>query len=851
MFEKMHFIKKLLVALFLLGGSFPVFSQVDTAFWFAVPKLAHTHQHWPIVLVVSNTEPQQATVTVTKANSGQQVGTPLTVPANGSATMTLVSNEAGLTGFECEYNTTSPFGLYIHSNRKINAYVALQENNSEIYALKGESGLGTHFFVPMQFKYNTGTGNQSDGYYGTCRNAVEIIATENATTVHITPSVQCGNHSANQEFTVTLQKGQVYCLASNSQAPTGHLFGTIITADKPIVVDASDDSVNPGNGSSNYDLVADQLVPEELAGNEYVVIPSPSGVSNSTVGGGLSDYAFIFALEDYTDIDIYYEGNNGLETKHYTNRMRGDTVSFHFPNNNPAYIYSYHMDANTGNMDPKKIIVFQLTGAGNELGGTQLPFINCTGSQNVTYRPLAHPSNYQKSLFFILICEQGAINGFQIQTSMGNIQINNNEWHNVPGSGILKYCRKNISSYATSSYINISNSQSRFHLGMIDFNDAGTQYSDCSISYFSNYASESSIKWDTTITHSDYCQGETIYLDFDSIDVNISRVMGPNYDEPTGPFLINDAVQSNSGTYYVYALDARCPSSILLDSIEITVHPTVESVMYDTICPGASYFQNGFQISGDTTAIPRTIVDTVITQTFEFGCDSLLILNLKIRDSVLSEFSKKACNNYMWEGQIYTSSNDYKRTFTDVNGCDSIVTLHLEIEEPKVEIIPSSDDFCEFGEMVLTAESDYNSYRWSTGDTTAFISVTQPGLYTVTAIQGDCQATDKFETPDCPLNIFIPSGITPSLQDGLNDYLYIPEYVHRFIKEIDLEIYNRWGELIYKTNDMNFRWYGNIDGKGEGTRAQVSNVYIYILHYLPNNGKDEKWRVKKGTVTVL
>ena len=77
-------------ALVLLCGNQYVFSQVDTAFWFAVPKLAHTHVHWPIVLVVSNTESQQATVTVTKAASGQQVGTPLTVPANGSATMRML-----------------------------------------------------------------------------------------------------------------------------------------------------------------------------------------------------------------------------------------------------------------------------------------------------------------------------------------------------------------------------------------------------------------------------------------------------------------------------------------------------------------------------------------------------------------------------------------------------------------------------------------------------------------------------------------------------------------------------------------------------------------------------------------
>ena len=859
-FEMRRFIKRLMFALVLLCGSQSVFSQVDTAFWFAVPKLAHTHVHWPIVLVVSNTESQQATVTVTKAASGQQVGTPFTVPANGSATMTLVSNEAGLNGYECEYNTISPHGLYIQSNRKINAYVALQNNNSEIYALKGGNALGTQFFVPMQFQYTTGNGNQSDGTYGTCRNAVEIIATEDNTTVTITPSQTCGTgsnqHQAGSTFSITLQRGQVYCLASNSQAATGHLDGTIITSNKPIVVDVSDDSVNPGNGSGNYDLVADQIVPEDLAGSEYVVFPSPNAAGNSTTGGGMSDYAFIFVLDDNTDVTIYYETNSGnQESTQYQNLMRGDKRSFHFTNYKPAYIRAYHENPD-GTRSPRKLFVFQLTGAGNELGGTQLPQINCTGSQTVTYRPLQHPNNDPKHIFLNLVCTQLSVygsnqitEGFQIQTNSGNIQIMASDWHTVPGSPSMYYCQKDISNYATRQYIKVSNSVGKFHMGVIDYHQP-SGYDDCSISYFSSYVSGSEIHWSSP---SDYCQGDTMFFDFDSINASILRVLGPNnFEINSPPFQLDNAMPSDSGWYTVIANDSRgCPLDPLMsDSIKIMVHPIVDTVLYDTICPGVAYTQNGFDIPIDSTVVPHTIVDTVVTQTVEFGCDSLLILHLKVRDSVFGEFSKKACNQYTWNGQTYRTSGDYDQTLTDVNGCDSLVTLHLEIEEPSVEIVPSGDDFCEFGELVLTAVSDYDDYLWSTGDTTQFISVTTPQtLYTVTVTQGDCMATSHYETPDCPLNIFLPSGISPSRSDGLNDYFYLPEYVHRFISYFDMEIYDRWGELVFKTNDMNFRWYGNIDDKGSGMRVHVSDVYVYIIHY--ERLGEKKRYVKKGTVTVL
>lgn len=899
-----HFIKRLIFALVLLCGSQSVFSQVDTAFWFAVPKLAHGHPGHPIKLCVSTLD-SPATVTVTKPAAGNTTIANFTVPANSSYSHTLVSDEAGLTGFECDYNTPVNYGLYIHSTAKVNAYIAVQNNNSEIYALKGNNALGTQFFIPMQYQY------ENASYNGQARNSVQIIATENNTTVTIIPSValyQDASHPANAPFNITLNKGQVYNIASSTQTATGHMAGTVISSDKPIVVDVSDDSATP-NGS-NQDLVADQIVPEELAGSEYIVIPSPSAANNTISGTGLSDYAFIFALEDNTKVTVYYD-NGTLQSQSFENLMRGDKRSFHFPNNNPAFIWG-RQENEDGTTTPKPIFVFQVTGAGNELGGTQLPHVYCTGSTSAAYMPLAHPqgSSHVKHLFLTLICKEEYTTGFQIN---GVASIAASEWQTVPGH-TMKYCRKDISSMATQSSIRVTNSLGKFHMGVIDYHQPGG-YDDCSISYFSSYTSGSSIAWNPIVTHSDYCQGDTIIFDFDSVDASITRILGPNnYEINSEPFQLADVTPANSGWYTVVADDSRgCVLEPMLDSIEITVHPTVETVVYDTICPGVEYSgyeyfqysaentqtigtlrdtmklhtagfgcdsllilelfirQDGvqqvvydticpgeeyfgyqqFHIPSENTVMPGTLTDSVHLSTVNSGCDSLLVLQLTVRDSVFGEFSHTACNQYTWNGHTYRESGDYQQTLEDIHGCDSLVTLHLEIEEPSVEIVTSGDDFCEFGELVLTAVSDYGDYLWNTGDTTSFISVTMPQtLYTVTVTQGNCQASAKYETPDCPLNIFIPSAITPSRPDGKNDYLSLPEYVHRFINDFDIEIYNRWGELIYKTNDMNFRWYGNIDGNGKGTGVHVSDVYVYIMHY-GRVGEQGKKYVKKGTVTVL
>lgn len=834
-----------LLTLFLAGLMPFSRAQVDTAFWFAVPKLCD-HAHTPITLVVTTFD-EPATITVTKPASTTPAVAVFNVAANSSGTQVLVQNDAGLANFECPHNATSNYGLYIHSTSKVNAYVAVQQNNSEIYALKGNNGLGTQFFVTMQYQFDNGSGTGSGGY-PQARNTAEIIATENNTTVTITPSVTCGTHAANVPFTVILNKGQVYCLASNFQSGANHLCGTTITSDKPVVVDVSDDSVTPhcsqttdqGNGSA--DLVADQLVPENMAGGQYIVVPSPSAVNNyapaSSGGNHYLDYVCVFGLEDNTTVHIYNSTSPFAPDTYTINR--GGKLKYHFPNTNPIFIYATNADMS----EEKKIFVFQVTGAGKEFGGTQLPHIYCTGSTAVGYRPLQSANNHNKSLYLTLLCDATCTGGFQINGN-SNI-ISASDWQDVPGAPAFKYCRKNVSSNFSPSATNmipfrVTNSLGKFHMGVFDIN--GT-YDDCSISYFSSYVSESSISWNTTVTLSDYCQGDTILFDFDTVDAEIMRIVGPNdYELDEAPYQLANVSPDYSGYYTVIASDARgCIMELMRDSIEIAIHPSVEEMVYDTICPGQEYSGYGMYISADRTAIPGTIYDSIVNQTVEFGCDSLLILSLNIRDSIFGEFSKLACNQYTWNGQTYTQSGDYTQTLTgaSVHGCDSIVTLHLEIDEPEVTIVTSEDDFCEFGEMVLTAETAYEEYIWSTGETTQFISVTQPGLYSVTVTQGECQASDHYTVPTCEFHIYMPSSITPSRSDGLNDYLFLPEYVHRFLTDFQIEIYDRWGELIYWSNDMNFKWYGE--------KAHVSDVYVWVIRVKNQEGKSFVYR---GSVTVL
>ncbi len=822
------FFTHLIVVIGLLLTASASYAQIDTAFWFAVPHITHNHNGLPIKLCVS-TLGQQATVTVSQPARNNTQITTFTVPANSSQTYTLVgSSVSGLTNYECAYNQTSNYGIYIRSTADINAYISVQANNSEIYALKGRNAYGTNFYVAMQSQF----GN-SVSYTDLARNSVEVIATEDSTTVTITPSVALyGGRPANTPFQVTLNRGQVYSFASNSQAAASHLDRTTIVSNKPVVVDVTDDSVTPNE--SNKDLVADQIVPEELAGEEYIVVPSPSAASNTMSGSGLSDYFFMYPLENGTDIHIYSStsttGSPSSETT-YTNLNRGDKRSFHFTNHNAVYLYS-----------TKPIFVFQLTGAGNELGGTLLPHIYCTGSTIASYRPepSVNGSSHVKHIYWILVCKSNIINDFQIngQSNM----ISSSDWKVVPEATAYRYCCKEISSLNTATSVRVTNSSGKFHMGVIDYHQTTAGFDDCSISYFSDYTSASEVSWLTDSMQLSLCQGDTLFFCFDTTNASVLRVEGPdNYVVTEEPYYLADVQPSGTGWYTVVGRDNRnCLVDMLTDSVWVDIYATPEVVVYDTICFGEPYQGHGFQISEDRTQQAGLLSDTIRLQSTQNDCDSLVLLALEVRDSVRSAFEQTSCDEYEWNGVMYYDSGDWSQYLTDEHGCDSIVTVHLDIVTGEAQIEASLEDVCDDGYTYLTVSSNFTDYLWSTGETTSSIEVTRSGVYSVTASSGDCEAVGVYSIEPCAFNLFLPNAITPN-GDGLNDYFELTN--KEDVGSCEIFIYNREGNLIFYSNDKYFKWNGEEKGA-----VRQGSMYNYSIRYTNQYGSP---LIAKGSILVL
>ena len=63
-----------------------------------------------------------------------------------------------------------------------------------------------------------------------------------------------------------------------------------------------------------------------------------------------------------------------------------------------------------------------------------------------------------------------------------------------------------------------------------------------------------------------------------------------------------------------------------------------------------------------------------------YHCDSIIILDIEIRNQIFNEIVVKTCDeSYTWDGITYTESGIYQRMYTSVHGCDSLVSLVLTV----------------------------------------------------------------------------------------------------------------------------------------------------------------------------
>jgi gliding motility-associated-like protein len=214
---------------------------------------------------------------------------------------------------------------------------------------------------------------------------------------------------------------------------------------------------------------------------------------------------------------------------------------------------------------------------------------------------------------------------------------------------------------------------------------------------------------------------------------------------------------------------------------------------------------------------------------------------------------------------IFTKPGTYiaTLTYTDIAGCmdttqaTSAVTIY---SVPDAAFEPSLDVTTVINAEITftnhTSDLPNNTYTWDFGglDGSHDISPTylfvNSGEYFVSLIAvspNGCQDTTiKKITINPDVVLYVPNAFTPGNSDGLNDVfqIFLPPTGVDY-STFSLSIYDRWGELVYNTNDVNVSWTGAKHNSGS---IMKQDTYVWKIIFQDEN---KKFYQKMGHVTLL
>jgi gliding motility-associated-like protein len=334
--------------------------------------------------------------------------------------------------------------------------------------------------------------------------------------------------------------------------------------------------------------------------------------------------------------------------------------------------------------------------------------------------------------------------------------------------------------------------------------------------------------------------------------INFSNVMW-NFGDPSSGSANNASgintthTFSAAGTYEVTAqLTYNCVDYII--SKIITLGGFISSVATQTACSsyvapwGTTYTQSGLY------------TDTLFTAS---GCDSIIQIDLNITgfpalivgsvsgtcgqpNGTATATATGGAGNYAYSwsngatGNFISglTSGSYSVVATDQNGCSATSQVIVSTAPAAGVTLTASDTILGLNETAVLEILGGDTYNWipSTGLSCddCFSVIASPSSSTTYTVTGT-------DTSGCPYlrvinvlvdivcnELFVPNIFSPNgIGNAENEKLYV---YSNCVKSMNLGIYNRWGELIYATDDQAACW----DGTHKGVPV-MTGVYAYRL----------------------
>lgn len=243
----------------------------------------------------------------------------------------------------------------------------------------------------------------------------------------------------------------------------------------------------------------------------------------------------------------------------------------------------------------------------------------------------------------------------------------------------------------------------------------------------------------------------------------------------------------------------------------------------------------------------------------EFVQDSVFSIDLG-NDSLLCGSNLTLDAGYFYKAKYLWSTGDTTRTIVadtiatysvtvTTYGCKNVIkdTINVMAFYTTPLKFPNDTDICNhhFADgFDLSPKGFYTHYNWSTGSTEPKFVAKQAGNYAL-QVRDTCGFVYNDDitivVSECICDLFVPNAFTPD-GDGLNDVFYVSEYCG--LIKYRLWIFNRWGEVMFETNNPTATWDGTY--KGQAVPEGVYGVLIdYTFDKLPSKPD------YKGTLTIM
>lgn len=339
---------------------------------------------------------------------------------------------------------------------------------------------------------------------------------------------------------------------------------------------------------------------------------------------------------------------------------------------------------------------------------------------------------------------------------------------------------------------------------------------------------------------------------------------------------------TQSGTYSVEVTDAiGCVNS---DDVVLVFHanpmlnlPTDtticedEFIMLDAENPGSIYSWSTNEGTQTIIVNQAGLYSVEVTNTNNCSATDQTILNVASYPSVNLGPDQAFCQgelttldagnaglNFNWSTEDTTQTIDVTSTglysvVVDNGYCFIGDQVSIVFNPLPVNNLFSDSTFCFSAppyEVILNAGNPGSTYYWSNGSTANAIAVNGPGNYHVTVVTPfGCTSTFDTDINEVCFGdyLYVPNSFTPD-QDGINDVL---RAVGQNVADFHFEIWNRWGELVFVSDDINEPWDGSYQNGGYYVDSEV---YLYVLEYkyfMDVEGTVSDWVVRKGHITLI